>query len=194
MDLVIAMDSSKADKASFQKQKAIAKLFIQKMTSVVPSYSIELILYGTMSTSSGHFSQNDRIEQINDVIDFLPQFTRQRQIDQGLVAASNYFKGKGTKSMSSVRLLVMFATGPHPTIQREVIKPEDAARALKDLGVKIIAIGTEFTPYSLLRKISPDNAFKVAPAQKADKFVSSVLRNICDQLHSGICFVFLCMI
>ena len=189
---MVALDSAYADKNSFNEQKNIAKHLLARLTSQVPRYKIHIILYDGDTIPSRLFTKDDALSEIVNVIDFVPLIGGSRRIEKGLAFAAQLFKKQSTASEKSIfmkhspsNVLVFFATGPQQKLPNGT-KPKDAARELRDLAVKVVAVGTKYTPMSLLHDIGQGNAFKFPSAGFSEaSFANLVSEKICGLVGKG---------
>ena len=192
LNLVIALDSSYADKNSFNEQKNIAKRLVSRIVSQVPKYRIYIVLYDGDTIPSKLFTNSDPLSEITNVIDFIPLVGGSRRIEKGLAFVTELFKKQSASSDTSLAMksspsnvLVFFATGPHQKTPNG-IKPKDAARELRDLSVNVLAVGTRFTPIKLLQDIGQGHAYRFPNAGfSEDSFANLISTKICGLVGKG---------
>lgn len=192
LELVIALDTSSADEDSFKDQKNIAKRIAHKLVSEVPKYKIHVVLYDGGKIPSRLITQNDSINAVDRLIDFIPQIGGARRTEKALALAANLFKKQQKADekqrafrASSSKVLVLFATGPQQRVTNGV-KPKDAKRELQDLGVKLLAVGTKYTPLSLLQEIGQEFAFRFPNSgMSTDSFAKMVGDKTCESIRKG---------
>ena len=189
--MVIALDSSYADKNSFNVQKTIAKHIIRRLTSQVPKYKIHILLYDGDTIPSRLFTNADPVSEINSVIDLIPNIGGSRKTEKGLAFVAKLFRKefniseKSTAMYHSSDVLVFFATGRQHNLSGKII-PKDAARELRDLGIKVLAVGTQYTPMSLLHQIGHENAFRMPTVGLSEAaFANTVSEKICSLVRKG---------
>lgn len=192
MTLVIALDPSLTDTESFKDQKYIAKRVVNQLASQVPKYQIHVVLYDGDTIPSRLFTKEDSLKELDNVIDFIPQFGGERRTEKGLAFASSLFKkpqiaSQEAMKIGSSKVLLFFATGPQSKVSNG-IRPKDAARELRDLGVNVLAVGTKRTPLSILQNIGQGNSIKMpSNGISLDAFANSVAEKICGLVRRGNC-------
>lgn len=184
MDVAIAIENSRTTTSStFNDVKTFLKRLIRSISSSENNIHFSLLEYGNNATVLTDFRKYRDESYLEKIIDDIPKRNdSQRRVDIALnTTKEKIFSLEGGMRQGYPRFLIFIASNDSTST---FSLHEGAAKQLRDLGVTIVAIGTNRNiPRSFLEKLAGNGSF-VYKANEANE-MSEVLSDLTNKMSAG---------
>ena len=184
MDVAIAIENSRTTTSSaFNDVKTFLKRLIRSISSSENNIHFSLLEYGNNATVLTDFRKYRDEPYLEKIIDNIPKRNdSQRRVDIALnTTKEKIFSLEGGMRQGYPRFLIFIASNDSTST---FSLHEGAAKQLRDLGVTIVAIGTNRNiPRSFLEKLAGNGSF-VYKANEANE-MSEVLSDLTNKMSAG---------
>lgn len=185
MDVAFALENSNAIKSNdFNAVKRLVKQLIRRISSSENIVHFSLLEYGDNATVLTDFRKyRDQLFLENLIDNMAKREDSQRRVDITLqTTKEKIFSLKGGMRQGYPRYLILVASD-ESTANFNFL--EGAGKELRDLGVTVVAIGTNRNvPYSFLQKLTGNGRF-LYKADAANELSGLVLDDLTFEMCSG---------
>ena len=186
MDVAFAVENSDAIKSNdFNDVKTFVKQLIRRISSSENIVHFSLLEYGDNATVLTDFRKyRDQLFLENLIDNMAKRVDSQRRVDIALeTTKEKIFSLKGGMRQGYPRYLILVASD-ESTADFNLL--EGAGKELRDLGVTVIAIGTNRNvPYAFLQKLTTGNDRFLYKADAANELSGLVLDDLTYKMCAG---------
>lgn len=180
MDVAIAMDAtSSIPDQDFENQQRIATHIVNSIADAENSIHYGLLKYGATSQVVADFNRMASDAEIKQAIKSMKKTGDvERRIDTALTTISRgIFSLEGGMRQGHPRNIIFFTSGSSAAGSEDLVK---SSKDLRDLGVKITAIGLGNADEAFLKQLAGNDGLAIKVTQpEVDSVWSRIQQSIC---------------